>query len=241
MAIYYLNHSFIGRSGGKSTVDYAAYITGRKLHETRRNYNFSYKKRMNNIAFTDTLAPNHASAKFHDVGVWDILETLEDDYAEKLYPRNIEYRDKHLRTAQIAQIIVVALPRELTAEIDKALVEEFAQVRFVSRGLIVTYAIRVDENNPHAHLQISRRSVNESGEFVWAKDREIATRRALLETRKLWADLTNKYLEREGFAERISEKSFKDLGIERTPSKRLGWRFHQQKREAQSLEVIDKK
>jgi hypothetical protein len=240
MAIYYLNHGFISRSSGKSAVSNDAYITGLALRESRRDLGFNYKNRLSDIAFTNTLAPEHVPQQFHNVGVWDALETLEDVYADKLYPRNLEYRDKHLRSAQIAQTIVVALPRELAAEIDKELVEEFAKERFVSRGLIVTYAIRVGENNPHAHLQISRRSVTEKEEFSGAKDREIASRQALLETRKLWADLTNKYLEREGFEVRISEKSLEDLGITRAPSKRLGWRFHKQKREAQRLEVIAK-
>ena len=239
MAIYHLNHDFISRSKGRSAVSNAAYITGLALRESRRDLGFSYKNRLNNLVSTDTIAPDHAPKQFDNVGVWDALETLEDVYADKLYPRNLEYRDKHLRSAQIAQTIVVALPRELTAEIDKALVEEFARTRFVSRSLIVTYAISVDENNPHAHLQISRRSVTEKGGGSGAKDREIASR-ALLETRKLWADLTNKYLELEGFEERISEKSLEDSGITSAPSKRLGWRFHQQKREPQRLEVITK-
>ena len=166
MAIYHLNHDFITRSKGRSAVSNAAYITGLALRESRRDLGFSYKNRLNNLVSTDTIAPDHAPQQFHNVGVWDALETLEDVCADKLYPRNLEYRDKHLRSAQIAQTIVVALPRELAAEIDKELVEEFAKERFVSRGLIVTYAIRVDENNPHAHLQISRRSVTERRSFL---------------------------------------------------------------------------
>jgi len=39
----------------------------------------------------------------------------------------------------------------------------------------------------------------------------------------LWADLTNRYLEREGFEERVSEKSFADLGINLSPTKHRGW------------------
>ena len=117
----------------------------------------------------------------------------------------------------------MALPRELDVGVAKELVEEFAKERFVNRGLIVTYAIHDDEGNPHAHLMISRRIVGEGGELSWAKDREIVSRKELLVTRKLWADLTNYYLEREGFAVRITEKSFADLGINLEPSKHRGW------------------
>ena len=117
----------------------------------------------------------------------------------------------------------MALPRELEVGVAKELVEEFALTRFVSRGLIVTYAIHDDEGNPHAHLQISRRSVGEDGELSWAKDRDIVARKSLLTTRKLWANLTNQYLEREGFAARITEKSYADLGINFEPTRHRGW------------------
>ncbi len=155
--------------------------------------------------------------------MWDILENFEDNYAEKRFPNCLESRDKYLNSAQTAQTIVMALPRELEVGFAKELVEEFAKERFVSRGLIVTYAIHDDEGNPHSHLLISRRSVGEDGELSWAKDREIVSRKELLVTRKLWADLTNKYLEREGFAARITEKSFADLGVNLEPTQHRGW------------------
>nr|MCR4623361.1 AAA family ATPase [Alphaproteobacteria bacterium] len=59
--------------------------------------------------------------------------------------------------------------------------------------------------------------------FQKRKDREICTKSAILENRKLWADLANKFLEREGFSERITEKSFADLGINLEATKHRGW------------------
>ncbi|MDQ5883794.1 MAG: Toprim protein [Pseudomonadota bacterium] len=223
MAIYYLSHGMVSRSSGRSSVQSAAYITGASLHESRRDLDISYKNRLSDIAFTDTLAPEHAPQQFHEIGVWDLLEDFEDEYAIKRFPNCLESRDKYLNSAQTAQTIVIALPRELEVGAGKELVEEFAKERFVSRGLIVTYAIHDDEGNPHAHLQISRRAVNEKGELAWAKDREVVSRKELLVTRKLWADLSNKYLEREGFEARITEKSYADLGINLEPSLHRGW------------------
>ncbi len=223
MAIYHLQSGFVSRSSGRSSVQSAAYITGASLHESRRNLDVNYKNRLSDIAFTNTLAPEHALAEFHEVGVWDILENFEDEYAIKRFPNCLESREKYLNSAQTAQTIVMALPRELEVGVSKELVEEFAKERFVSRGLIVTYAIHDDEGNPHAHLLISRRTVNEKGDLAWAKDRDIVTRKSLLETRKLWADLSNKYLEREGFDVRITEKSYADLGINLEPSLHRGW------------------
>ena len=200
----------------------AAYITSEQLHESRRDIDVNYKNRNSDIAFSTTIASEYTPAEFHSLGVWDVLENFEDIYGNTRYKTD-KTKEDYLNSARTAQTIVVALPRELSATISKELVEEFAKERFVSRGLIVTYAIHDDEGNAHANLQISRRAVNEKGEISWTKDQEITTRRSLIETRKLWADLTNRYLMREGFAERITEKSFVEQGINLQPTVHRGW------------------
>jgi hypothetical protein len=127
-------------------------------------------------------------------------------------------------------LIRVALPIELSKESQITLVEEFAKQRFVKRCLVVTYGIHETPNNPHAFLLILRRPLDERGNIVKRKDREICERSELIVTRELWADLVNDYLEKKGFEARVTHKSFADLGIKRLPSRRLGWRHHQQKR-----------
>lgn len=201
----------------------AAYITGENLYETRRALNVCYQNRQSDIAHAKTLIPDNVPYEFGDLNVWDKLESFEDTYAIKRFPNDLEAREKYMTSAQTAMTLVMALPKELAMDVNKELVEEFAKTRFVSRGLITTYALHDDEGNPHAHLQIARRSVNENGEIAWAKDRDICTRKELLATRKLWADLSNHYLEREGYDERITEKSFADLGIHLEPTQHRGW------------------
>ena len=236
MAIYHLNIGHISRSTGRSSVQSAAYVTGEKLFESRRELKISYHNRQSDVVAHQTLAPDDCPEFCRDLAVWDRLESFEDDYAFKRYPRDEKSRDNYINTARTAMTVVVALPREFfSAEryqsIDKLspdhvaveLVETFVRERFVSRGLIATYAIHNDEGNPHAHIQVSRRSVDGEGAFSWAKDRDICTRSGVKETRRLWADLTNRMLEREGFEERITEKSFVDLGIDLDPSSHRGW------------------
>ena len=201
----------------------AAYITGEKLYESRRDLNVNYENRHSDIVHTHTLIPEGVPSEFKNLDVWDKLESFEDTYAIKRFPNNLEARVIYMCSAQTAMTIVMALPKELSTEAHMELVEEFAHTRFVSRGLVTTVAIHDDEGNAHAHLQIARRSVNEQGEISFAKDREICTRKELLATRKLWADLANQYLEREGFDVRITEKSFADLGIDLEPTKHRGW------------------
>ena len=222
MALYHLSVGYVSRSTGRSSVQSAAYITGEQLHESRRDLNVNYRNRHSDIAFTTTLAPEQAPQAFHQATVWDHFENFEDEYAYKRYKTD-ETRENYLNSAQTAQTIVVALPRELSVEVCNELITQFAKDRFVSRGLVVTLAMHDDEGNPHAHLQISRRSVNEAGEISWAKDRDICSKKELLITRKLWADLTNQYLEREGYEARITQMSFADLGIQLEPTQHRGW------------------
>jgi ATP-dependent exoDNAse (exonuclease V) alpha subunit len=222
MAIYHLSVGHVSRSSGRSAVQSAAYITGSTLYESRRDLKVSYQNRQHDITCTQTLVPDHAPATFRDVSIWDRFESFEDTYAQARY-KSEATRQVYMNSARTAMTLVVALPRELPLDVAQELVEHFARERFVSRGLVVTYALHEDEGNPHAHLQISRRAVLENGDIAWVKDRDICTRSALRETRKLWADLANRYLEREGFSERITAKSFADMGVELFPTRHRGW------------------
>lgn len=198
----------------------AAYICGEKLYEERRAKIADFSKKAGEVAVTNTLFPENS--KYRDIGVWNAIENFEDRYAEEHF-KTQETRENYKSSAQTASTIVVALPNELSIETNKELLEEFINTRFTSRGLITTYAIHQKEGNLHAHLITTRRAIDENGEFQKRKDREICTKSAILENRKLWADLANKFLEREGFSERINEKSFADLGINLEATKHRGW------------------
>lgn len=222
MAIYHLHCSFISRSSGRTSVQSVAYICGEKLHEDYRNKMINFTKRSDDVACYKTIVPENC--KYKDLNIWNAIENFENYYADRFF-KNTEAREKFKRTAQTAQMFVVALPKELNTdiEINEKLVEKFVKMRFLSRKLVATYAIHRNLRNPHAHIQVSRRAIAENGNFKRSKDREICKKSALLETRKLWADLVNDVLEREGVRARITEKSFEELGINLEASRHRGW------------------
>lgn len=222
MAIYHFHVNFVSRSSGRSAVQTAAYITGTKLKETRRNLIADYRNRAASVLFYQTLAPSHAPDCMKGLEVWDRAESYEDEYA-LLHYHTEHSQEKYKNSAQTAQTVIAALPKELNFDAWQELVTDFAVERFVSRGLVVTVAIHKDEGNPHAHFVISRRSVNENGKWSWTKDREITTKSALIESRKLWADKTNAYLVREGVDARVDHRSYADMGIPFEPSKHESW------------------
>lgn len=220
VAIFHLHHGFVSRSSGRTSVQSAAYICGEKLHEDHRDKDVDYSNREKDVALVKTLAPEHS--RYKDISVWNEIENFEDRYAEKRF-KSAETCERYKSSVQTASTIVLALPNELSIKTCEELLDKFVDTRFTSRGLITTYAIHDKEGNLHAHLQTSRRAIDENGEFLPRKDREICARGAAIETRKLWADLANEYLTREGYKERITEKSFADLGIDLEPTKHRGW------------------
>jgi ATP-dependent exoDNAse (exonuclease V) alpha subunit/DNA primase len=225
MAIYHLSAGFVSRSSGRSSVQSAAYITGERLLESRRGLVADYSHLKDRVLFSTTLFPDKVPEALRNLEIWDKLESYEDRYAEKRY-KTQSTQDRHKGSAQMAQTFELALPRELSPDSWQTLVLDFAKERFVARGLVVTVAIHRDEGNPHAHFQVSRRSINEQGDFSWAKDRDIVPKSALLETRALWAEKANEALEREGFSVRIDHRSYLEQGIGFEPTQHEGWFAH---------------
>jgi hypothetical protein len=227
MPIYHLHQGHVSRSTGRSAVQNAAYITGSNLFETRRDLMAAYENRKEDVVWSKTFAPSFASDEFRELNVWDKIESFEDEYAAIRFPNGLIARDNYCDSARTAMTLVVALPRELPSDISIELLEEFAQTRFVSKDLIVTCGMHDDEGNPHGHFLISRRSLVQEDDgsvtFSWLKNRTMCMKSELRNTRKLWADFVNAYLEREGIEERVTEKSFVDLGVNLQPSKHRGW------------------
>ncbi len=230
MAIYHLSCGFVSRSTGRSSVQAVAYIAGEKLFEERRELGVDFRNRAHDVICSKTLMSEEQLAAFKKIygdnfkaiDVWNALENFEDAWAQSRF-KTPETLANFLQSAQTAQTLVVALPKELSRQKSIELFEEFARARFTNRGLMVQLAVHEDEGNPHGHLIISRRSIDEHGNIAMAKDRDIVSRSELKITRKLWADMANSMLEREGFEARITEKSFLDLGIDLTPSQHRGW------------------
>ena len=143
--------------------------------------------------------------------------------------------------------IEVALPRELTPDQRRELVEDFIQKQIGERHPF-TYAIHIPQaaiekgEQPHAHIMYSERTLDgiardpdqffkrantkdpEKGGCKKASGGKLrAERKAeLLEIRELWADVQNKHLEKAGVDERVTHLSLKAQGIERTPEMHLG-------------------
>ncbi len=116
----------------------------------------------------------------------------------------VEKVEKHPK-AQLAYSFDIALQNEFTQEENMALARQFLQDEFVSRGMIVDYAIHekdASENgieNPHFHVMCPIRERLEA----W---------------RKAWADCCNAKFEEKHLDVRIDHRSYKRQGIEQIPT-----------------------
>ncbi|MED1471749.1 MobQ family relaxase [Bacillus salipaludis] len=218
MAIYHFSNQIISRKKQQNTIAAAAYRSGERLIDERTNEEKFYKRKVKPI--THILAPSHAPQWVYDrQRLWNEVELKEKQW-----------------NAQLAREINVALPKELSKEEQENLAIKFCNDVFVNDGMIADLSIHRDnEENPHFHVMLTIRPFKEDG--TWGnkqvKVKEITdgkqqvkglhttdwnTKEKLVYWREQWAHYANKYLEKNGFSERITHLSNKDRGIETLPT-----------------------
>ena len=134
------------------------------------------------------------------------------------------------KNAQLAREIEFSLPKELNFEQQKKLACDFAKT-FADVGMCVDLAFHDKKNNPHCHLLLTLRGLDENGKWL-PKCKKVNNRRVNLNNwndketleswRVLWQNLANDALASANFQERIDHRSFKKQGIDKIPSIHLG-------------------
>lgn len=149
MAIYHCSVKIIGRSKGKSVIAAAAYRAGEKLYdrETGITHNFTRK---GGVMHREILLPEHAPKEYLD------RQTLWKSVT------NVEKKSN----AQLAREVEVALPVEFSRELQLAVVREYVQINFVSKGMCADIAIHdKQDGNPHAHILLTTRPIKADGSW----------------------------------------------------------------------------
>ena len=138
--------------------------------------------------------------------------------------------------------VEVALPRELSPEQRRELVEEFIDRELDGKhayqwAIHTPKAALEGDEQPHAHIMYSERTIDgidrdpdqyfkrynsKKPEKGGCRKDSAGTEERLQATRKLWADVQNAHLERHGHQVRVDHRSLKEQGIEREPEHHLG-------------------
>ncbi|MEA3149544.1 MAG: hypothetical protein QOD56_483 [Gammaproteobacteria bacterium] len=204
MAIYHLSANVISRARGQSAVAAAAYRSGAKLRDERYGVLHDYTGRRGG-AYSEIMAPAGAPTWVRDREVlWNRVESAE-----------------LRKDSQLARAIEVGLPVELSADECLALVRDYTEQTFVSKGMIADFCIRRDNpGNPLAHILLTLREVTTAG--FGPKARRWNGKANLLEWRAVWAERANEHLARAGHAIRIDHRTLDAQQIELTPARRVG-------------------
>ena len=158
MALFHFHVTQIKRSAGQSAVASAAYRAGEKLHSESYGEDSDYTKKKG-IITADILLPSHAPPEYSDrETLWNAVEKAE--------------RGKN---AQLAYSFDIALQNELSLDENVALTRQFLSEQFVSRGMIVDFAIHQPEDgiaNPHFHVMCPIRPLKKDGTWDAKQHRE---------------------------------------------------------------------
>ncbi|MGG0481637.1 MobQ family relaxase [Priestia megaterium] len=222
MAIYHLSMQIISRSKGQSAVAAAAYRSGEKLHDERTDEQKFYARNVQ--PETMILTPTNAPEWMKDRNrLWNEVEKLEKR-----------------KDSQLARELNIALPIELNQDQQKELIQSFAQNEFVQKGMVADIAIhRDDTNNPHAHIMLTMRNIDQDGfgkknrdwnaDFANAKENKrgyVKNSEGCLSIREQWAKYANQALEQAQSKERVTHLSHEKRGLEVLPTIHLGHVAH---------------
>jgi hypothetical protein len=121
------------------------------------------------------------------------------------------------KNARVIDKVMLALPRELTAEQQAVLVRDFAETVTLGRASWLAAIHQDHPDNPHAHLVI-RDKDPETGKRVVGLSEKGSTERM----REAWEVAANLALEKAGREERIDRRSLKDQGADREATIHVG-------------------
>ena len=161
MAIYHLEAKVISRSTGRSAVAASAYMSCSKILNDYDGvlHDFTRKRGL----------------------VWEhifLTENAPQEWQDRSELWNAVERAEKTKDSRLARELVVALPVELNKEQWINLLTEYIQSNFVAEGMCADVAIHdTDGHNPHAHIILTVRPLDDKGKWQHKTEKEYLCRR----------------------------------------------------------------
>lgn len=226
----------VSRSKGESVIAKAAYNARDKLKDDYYGKTHDYSKK-DDLVFSKIFLPEHIPKEFSKREyLWNEVEKIEKS-----------------KNSQLARNLLFTLPRELNEEDRIKLISEFIEENFTSKGMIADCNIHNptasdNEEQPHAHILLTLREINEqgnwkakskkeyildeNGEKIKLKSGNYKSRKVNLndwnepdkakEWRENFSKKANEYLARNNIDKRIDPHTFGEQGREELPQVHLG-------------------
>ena len=154
MALFHLSVTQTKRSAGQSAIASAAYRAGERLYSEYYG-EYSDYTRKGGVICSDILLPSHAPPEYADrQTLWNAVEKAERG-----------------KKAQLAYSFDIALQNEFSLEENIALARQFLLENFVSRGMVVDFAVHQPDRedggipNPHFHVLCPIRPIEQNGKW----------------------------------------------------------------------------
>ena len=156
MAIYHLEAKVVGRGAGRSAVAASAYLSCSRLYNDYDGIQHDYTKKQG-LVWQEVFLPEYAPQEWQDrEKLWNAVEEVET-----------------AKDSRLAREFVVALPIELSREQQIELLQDFIREQFVSDGMCADAAIHdTDGHNPHAHILLTVRPLDERGKWQYKTEKE---------------------------------------------------------------------
>lgn len=228
--LFHLRVKIIGRSspGGRSAAGAVAYRVGSRSGAAAMAYRSGEALRDPNSGRTFQYA-NKARIDEEGFGILHTEILLPAGAPEWMADRQklidaVEARETR-SDAQLFREVEISLPRELTFEQQRELIQDFVQAMFVSRGMVADIAMHNERasdggDNPHAHVLLSMREITPEG--FGNKVRAWNAKELVTAWRTAWADMTNERLAANGHERRIDARSHRDRAIDLNPDIYVG-------------------
>ena len=156
MAIYHMEAKVITRGEGRTACGAAAYMSCSRLYNEYDGVQHDYTRK-GGLVWEHVFLPPMAPAAWQDrETLWNAVEESEKT-----------------KDSRLAREFIVALPVELEKCQWINLVSEFIQDSFVSDGMCADVAIHdTDGHNPHAHILLTMRPLNQDGTWQYKTEKE---------------------------------------------------------------------
>lgn len=156
MAIAHVSVSIVSRGDGRSAVLSAAYRHCAKMDYEREARTIDYSRKQG-LVHEEFLLPA-------DAPQWarKLIADRSVTGAAEAFWNKVEAFEKRV-DAQLAKDLTIALPLELSAEQNVALVRDFVEKHILSKGMVADWVDHDNPGNPHIHLMTTLRPLTEDG------------------------------------------------------------------------------
>ena len=156
MAIYHMQAKVVSRGSGRSAVAASAYMSCSRMYNDYDGIQHDYTRK-HGLIYQEVMLPPIAPSKWIDrEQLWNAVEETEKT-----------------KDSRLAREFVVALPVELDKDSNISLLQNFIQKNFVDMGMCADFAIHdTDGHNPHAHILLTVRPLNENGTWQYKTEKE---------------------------------------------------------------------